>query len=242
MAAAICAMHLAPTGQARRFLRAEGVPDERITVVGNPVLDALRTVGAARRPPHERHGVLLTAHRATNVDDPARLTELVALVRELAATLGRGDVPGAPAHPSIAAPARPAGGAAGPDVATVEPVPYTEMVRLIAGSTVVVTDSGGLQEEASWLGVPVVVLRRSTPRWESVRNGSAVLTGMDAARAAKAALRLSAPDAQMRVAELDCPYGDGHTGARVVAALHAPGTPALLALAEPDWVDREPPA
>ena len=242
VATAICAMHLAPTGQARRFLRAEGVPDERITVVGNPVLDALRTVGAARRPPHERHGVLLTAHRATNVDDPARLTELVALVRELAATLGAVTFP---VHPRTRASLHRHGlleALAGPDVATVEPVPYTKMVRLIAGSTVVVTDSGGLQEEASWLGVPVVVLRRSTPRWESVRNGSAVLTGMDAARAAKAALRLSAPDAQMRVAELDCPYGDGHTGARVVAALHAPGTPALLALAEPDWVDREPPA
>ena len=107
----------------------------------------------------------------------------------------------------------------------------------------VVTDSGGLQEEASWLGVPVVVLRRSTPRWESVHNGSAVLTGLDAGRGRPRPRCSSAqPDAQLRIAALDCPYGDGHTGPRVAAVLHDPGTAALLELAEPDFVDRRPPA
>ena len=242
VAAATCALHLAPTELARRFLRAEGVPAGRIAVVGNPVLDALRAVGATRRPPHERHGVLVTAHRATNVDDPVRLAELVTLVRELAATIGPVTFP---MHPRTRASLLRHGllaALSGPEVSVVDPVPYTEMVRLIAAATVVVTDSGGLQEEASWLGVPVVVLRRSTPRWESVHNGSAVLTGLDAARAAKAALQLSAPDRQLRIADLDCPYGDGRTGPRVAAVLHEPGTAALLELAEPDFVDRRPPA
>lgn len=242
VAAATAALHLAPTELAGRFLRAEGVPAERIAVVGNPVLDALRAVGATRRAPHERRGVLVTAHRPTNVDDPARLAELVALVRELADTIGPVSFP---MHPRTRAALRRHGLLTAldhPGVSVREPVPYSAMVRLVAGAAVVVTDSGGLQEEASWLGVPVVVLRRSTPRWESVHNGSAELTGLDAARAVKAALRLAAPDAQARVAALACPYGDGRTGRRVVEALHAPGTAALLALREPDFVDREPPA
>jgi UDP-N-acetylglucosamine 2-epimerase (non-hydrolysing) len=242
LAAATCSLHLAPTELARRFLRDEGVPDERIAVVGNPVLDALRAVGATRRPPHERHGVLVTTHRATNVDDPARLAELVALVRELAATIGPVTFPMHPRTRRSLQRHRLLSELVGPGVSIVDPVPYSEMVRLVAAATVVVTDSGGLQEEASWLGVPVVVLRRSTPRWESVHNGSALLTGLDAPRAAKAALRLSEPDAQLRVAALECPYGDGHTGPRVAAVLHEPGRAALLELAEPDYVDRRPPA
>ena len=127
-------------------------------------------------------------------------------------------------------------------VALTAPLPYSAMIDAVASSTVVVTDSGGLQEEASWLGVPVVVLRRSTPRWESVHNGSSVLTGLDAARAIKAALDLCAPDAQRRIAATPCPYGDGHTGSRVARVLHDPGTAALLRLAEPDFVDQPPPA
>jgi UDP-N-acetylglucosamine 2-epimerase (non-hydrolysing) len=106
---------------------------------------------------------------------------------------------------------------------------------------VVVTDSGGLQEEASWLGVPVVVLRRSTPRWESVAAGTSVLTGMDAERALAAVLELVAPDAQARVTAIPCPYGDGHTAGRVAALLKDPATHPLLRLEEPDYVDRAPP-
>ena len=206
VAAATCALHLAPTELARRFLRAEGVPAERIAVVGNPVLDALRAVGATRRPPHERRGVLVTAHRATNVDDPARLAELVALVRELAATIGPVTFP---MHPRTRASLRRHGLLArarpGPGSRSSTRCPTPRWCAWSPAATVVVTDSGGLQEEASWLGVPVVVLRRSTPRWESVHNGSAVLTGLDAARAAKAALQLSAPDAQLRIADARLP-------------------------------------
>lgn len=241
IAAAVSSLHLAPTELARRFLLAEGVPAERIAVVGNPVLDALRAVGATRRPFDERVGVLVTAHRATNVDDPARLDQLVTLVRDLATGVGPVTFP---VHPRTRQALERAGqwdrlGAAG--VTLTDPVPYSTMVGLVAGAKVVVTDSGGLQEEAAWLGVPVVVLRRSTPRWEGVHDGTAILTGLDAPRALKAAIDLAAPDVQRRVAAVPCPYGDGHTGAAVARLLHEPGTAALLRLEEPDFVDRAVP-
>jgi UDP-N-acetylglucosamine 2-epimerase (non-hydrolysing) len=238
VAAATCALHLAPTELARRFLLAEGVPERRIAVVGNPVLDALRAGGAARRPPADRAGVLLTAHRPTNVDDPDRLRELVALVHGLAASIGPVTFPVHPRTRSALLRHDLLGAIEGPGVSLIEPVPYSTMLRMVAGARVVVTDSGGLQEEASWLGVPVVVLRRSTPRWEGVHNGSAVLTGLDADRALTAAVALTAPDAQRRIAELPCPYGDGRTGERVARLLRQPEIAELLELAEPDFVDR----
>jgi UDP-N-acetylglucosamine 2-epimerase (non-hydrolysing) len=241
IAAATCALHLAPTELARRFLLDEGVPDARIAVVGNPVLDALRGIGATRQPIGHRRGVLLTAHRATNVDDPRRLAELVALVKELAAVIGPVTFPVHPRTEAALARHGLLSAMAGPGISLVEPMPYSTMMRQLAAAKIVVTDSGGLQEEASWLGVPVVVLRRSTPRWESVHNGSAVLTGLDAGRALKAALDLSEPQAQHRIAALPCPYGDGHTGRRVAELLHEPGTAALLELTEPDYVDQAPP-
>ncbi|HEY0812435.1 MAG TPA: UDP-N-acetylglucosamine 2-epimerase (non-hydrolyzing) [Pseudonocardia sp.] len=236
VATAAATLHLAPTETARRFLLAEGVTDRRIAVVGNPVLDALRLIGATRRPAAERSGVLLTAHRPTNVDEPERLAQLVALVHDLADAVGPVTFP---VHPRTRQALHRTGlwpRLAGPGVTVVEPLPYSTMVGLVAAARVVVTDSGGLQEEASWLGVPVVVLRRSTPRWESVRNGSAVLTGLDAPRALKAAVELAGSDVQQRVAALTCPYGDGQTGPRVSALLRDPATAALLRLDEPDYV------
>lgn len=240
VAAATCSLHLAPTELARLFLLDDGVAAERIEVVGNPVLDALRAIGATRRSVAQRHGVLVTAHRATNVDDPVRLAELVVLVKELAAAVGPVTFP---VHPRTRASLQRHGmweAIEGPGIACVEPLRYSRMIDLLAGSTIAVTDSGGLQEEASWLGVPVVVLRRSTPRWESVENGSAVLTGLDAGRAFKAALDLCEPAAQRRIATLPCPYGDGHTGARVARLLRDPRLADRLALTEPDYVDQRP--
>src|SRR5436305_151306 len=89
-----------------------------------------------------------------------------------------------------------------------------EVDRKVAGARVIVTDSGGLQEEASWLGIPVVVLRRSTPRWEGVLAGTSVLTGLDVNLAVRAAIRQTDLSRLEQVAAAPCPYGDGHTGKR----------------------------
>jgi UDP-N-acetylglucosamine 2-epimerase (non-hydrolysing) len=114
------------------------------------------------------------------------------------------------------------------------PVSWDHMLDLVASSRVVVTDSGGLQEEASFFGVPVVVLRTSTPRWEGVEAGTSVLTGLDAERAAAAARSLAEPGEQARVAAVQCPYGDGHASERIARVLTDPSTASLLTIAEPD--------
>lgn len=234
--ASCAALHLAPTGLAASLLRSEGVPEPRIRVVGNPVIDALRGLGVARVAPPERRGVLVTAHRATNVDDPDRLRALVRMVRDLASAVGPVTFP---LHPRTADRLAAAGldgtlrGA--PGVEVVEPLPYRALLEVLARSVVAVTDSGGIQEEASWFGVPVVVLRRSTPRWEGVVAGSAVLVGVDAAAAVAAARAFAEPAAQQRVASLPCPYGDGQAAGRIADVLEEPGMPALLAIDEPDY-------
>jgi UDP-N-acetylglucosamine 2-epimerase (non-hydrolysing) len=241
VAAAAAHLHFAPTATAAGFLAAEGVESRRVFVVGNPVVDALLERGVTPVPSDRRSGVLVTAHRASNVDDPVRLARLVDVVRRLAAI---GDVR-FPVHPRTKARLHGHGLAqrlAGlPGVSWEEPLPYDELLDALAHARVAVTDSGGLQEEAAYLGVPVVVLRRSTPRWEGVESGAAVLTGIttddEADRAVAAAHRLAAPDSLRRIAALPCPYGDGTTGARVAAILADPDTQPLLSLDEPDCTD-----
>ena len=240
VAAATASLHLAPTELAAQFLRREGVPDRRIEVVGNPVIDVLRRRGVAARPPSARDGVVVTAHRASNVDDPDRLAVLVDLVCAAAARFGRVTFP---VHPRTAARLRSSGAWStllGAGVRLLEPLPYDEMLDLLAGCRVVMTDSGGLQEEASYLGIPVVVLRRSTPRWEGVAAGTSALTGLDAAAALAAASAFSEPGEQARVAGVPCPYGDGHTAERVAALLEDPAIRRLLAFEEPDFTQAAP--
>jgi UDP-N-acetylglucosamine 2-epimerase (non-hydrolysing) len=245
VAAACAHLHFAPTEMAATFLRAEGVAAERIMVVGNPVIDALRERGLRPVPPDLRRGILVTAHRPTNVDDPLRLQRLVDLVAELSARVGPVLFP---VHPRTAGRLGRFGLAdrlaAVPNVTVTQPMPYDELLTAMSRAALVVTDSGGVQEEAAYFGVPVVVLRRSTPRWEGVQAGSTVLAGLtseaEVARALRAAVSLSTPDEQHRVAALPCPYGDGRTGARVAAILADPMADDLLRLDEPDFSDEMP--
>lgn len=109
------------------------------------------------------------------------------------------------------------------------------MLDAIAQARIVVTDSGGLQEEASWFGVPVLVLRTTTPRWEGVVAGTAALVGLDVERALAMARELASDGAQMRAWNLPCPYGDGHVGPRVARALHDAHANGLLSLVEPEF-------
>jgi UDP-N-acetylglucosamine 2-epimerase (non-hydrolysing) len=230
----LATVHLAPTEMAASFLSAEGVAPERIRVVGNPVIDALAASGVARIPVADRRGVLITAHRATNVDDPVRLAELVTLVRQL----GEESAPVVfPVHPRTQVRLEDAGLLAvidsAPGVELLEPLPYEDLLVRLATSRLVVTDSGGLQEEASYFGVPAVVLRATTPRWESVESGAVRLTGLDAERAMAAARVFMSPAELRRVDALPCPYGSGDTSNRVVNALSQPEVLEILSPAEP---------
>jgi UDP-N-acetylglucosamine 2-epimerase (non-hydrolysing) len=230
----LATVHLAPTEMAASFLSAEGVAPERIRVVGNPVIDALAASGVSRIPVEDRRGVLITAHRATNVDDPVRLAQLVTLVRQLGEEMGPVVFP---VHPRTQVRLEDAGLlaliASAPGVELQEPLPYEDLLVRLATTRLVVTDSGGLQEEASFFGVPAVVLRATTPRWESVETGAVRLTGLDAERAMAAARVFIAPDELRRVDALPCPYGSGDTADRVVNALNQPELLEILSPAEP---------
>lgn len=231
-------LHLAPTETAARFLEAEGVDRGRIRVVGNPVIDALRLTGVRRRPPVSRSGVVVTAHRAGNVDHVEKLRRVVELVLRLAEEFGTVSFP---VHPRTRARLLDTGDWARLQASAVRlfpPLPFDGMVELIATSRVVVSDSGGLQEEAAWLGVPTVVLRPSTPRWEGVAAGISTLTGVDPDRAVGAVRDFVSDEQQQRVATTKCPYGDGHTSERVAEILSESESKSLLRLEEPDFVGR----
>jgi UDP-N-acetylglucosamine 2-epimerase (non-hydrolysing) len=232
--AALATLHLAPTRLAARFLRDEGVPAARIRVVGNPAIDALRATGVPPVPVADRRGVLFTAHRATNVDDPERLRVLADLVEDLGAAHGPVLFP---VHPRTRTRLEEHGLLARltamPGVRCTEPLPFPDLLRALAASRVVVTDSGGLQEEASWFGVPTVILRNTTPRWEGVELDAARLTGLDRARVRAAVADLWPDQAQQRVAALPCPYGDGKTAQRVATLLTDPVVRELLVPREP---------
>jgi UDP-N-acetylglucosamine 2-epimerase (non-hydrolysing) len=197
----------------------------------------LREMGARALPADGRSGVVVTAHRATNVDDPERLERLVELVTRVSSEIGPVIFP---LHPrtrdrlvTFDLFERLNGAAA---VQILDPLPYREMIDLQCRSRLIVTDSGGLQEEASWLGLPAVVLRDSTPRWEGVAAGSTALVGRAVEAALEAAAEFVVPDTQARIAALPCPYGDGHTGERVAGLLEDPAIWDLLRLDEPDGV------
>jgi UDP-N-acetylglucosamine 2-epimerase (non-hydrolysing) len=242
VAAACASLHLAPTPLAARFLAAEGVSAERVHVVGNPIIDVLRGKGLRAVPSRERSGVVVTAHRATNVDDPVRLQAVVAIINALAETVGPVTVPLHPRTRARLAQFGLTGQLCPPGVTVMEPVGYSDMLSLLQRARLVVTDSGGLQEETAWFRVPTLVLRRSTPRWEGVQAGFAALVGLDVKLALDAASSVTTPEALARLESLECPYGDGFTADRVARLLADAGLWQLIRPAEPDFVGRPVPA
>lgn len=240
IAAAVSSIHFAPTDLAAGFLRSEGVEEERIFVVGNTACDALRDSGVERVPVEQRKGVMFTAHRATNVDDPARLATIVEILEDLAE---RQEVT-FPVHPRTLDRLRAYGLydrlAAVPGVTLTEPMHYLEMLQTMAASKLVVTDSGGLQEEAAWFGIPCIVMRQSTPRWEGIVAGTAALAGVNRKHVAMLVDDMLTDQRLAEVDQLPCPYGDGHTAARIVEVLTSRQADTLLTLNEPDYTTTLP--
>jgi UDP-N-acetylglucosamine 2-epimerase (non-hydrolysing) len=163
-----------------RNLRAEGVPAARIRLVGNPMVDALRQAAprVAARTPRREGAVVVTLHRPSNVDDPARLR---AWCDALGRVARRAPVV-FPVHPRTRARLSALGLArrlARSGVETTPPLGYLDFLALVARARVVCTDSGGLQEEASFLGVPCLTLRTTTERPLTVERGSNRVVGDD---------------------------------------------------------------
>ena len=227
----LASLHLAPTDRARRNLLEEGVPASAILVTGNTVVDAIHAMqerwkSASECPlPGPLAGigegiVLITCHRREHFGDGMRaicaaLGRLAASHPELAFVF--------PVHlnPNVRGPVHAALGRV-TNLRLVEPVDYRTSLRLLERSRLVLTDSGGIQEEAPSFGVPVVVMREYTERAEGVEQGFATLAGPDADVIVRQAERfLAERGVRERLLGRPNPYGDGHAARRVLDALAA---------------------
>jgi UDP-N-acetylglucosamine 2-epimerase (non-hydrolysing) len=237
LASTMADLHFAPTAWSQGNLLREGVAEEDIVVTGNPVIDALHYVVEQEEPketrdllvklggvsspsaPRNNHKklILITAHRRENFGQP--IENICHALKELAA---RGDVEIIyPVHlnPNVQEPVnRILKGVEG--ITLLPPLDYLPLVHLMKRSTLILTDSGGLQEEAPSFGVPVLVLRETTERPEGVEAGTLKLVGTETGHIVQEAKRLLDDESEYKkMAKASNPYGDGHAAERIVEAL-----------------------
>jgi UDP-N-acetylglucosamine 2-epimerase (non-hydrolysing) len=228
LATRLAALHLAPTSTSRSNLLAENVDPGTVVVTGNTVIDALLwTVGRqfdygdpvlSDLDDTDAPLLLVTAHRRESWGDPMRAVgrALARIAREhpdlrIVFPIHRNPVVREAILPAL-------GGL--PNVTVTEPLPYSSFARLMNRSTVILTDSGGVQEEGPSLGKPVLVMRDTTERPEAVRAGTVRLVGTDEDLIVKEVGRLlTDPVAYAAMANAVNPYGDGRAAERAVAAL-----------------------
>lgn len=228
MTSQITSLHLAPTGQSRANLLREAVAEEDVVVTGNTVIDALLEVAQKQVPFSDgqledaaasgQEVLLVTTHRRENQGSAmegvgralARLSErypekLIVLPAHRNPVVREAILPALAGHDNVI---------------VTEPLPYGEFTRLMNLATVVLTDSGGVQEEAPSLGKPVLVMRENTERPEAVDAGTVRLIGTDEDRVVDEVSTLFDDAAAYRaMANAVNPYGDGQAAARTVAAV-----------------------
>jgi UDP-N-acetylglucosamine 2-epimerase (non-hydrolysing) len=224
----IAAWHFAPTAGAAEALLREGTSCERIAVTGNTGIDALLYVrdalvsGAAQAPEWAwrnpaKQMILVTSHRRENFG-----SGFESAMRALARLAAREDVQIVyPVHrnPNVAGPAHAILGGL-PNVVLLDPQPYVHFVDLMRRCRLIVTDSGGVQEEAPSLGKPVLVMRDKTERPEAVEAGTVKLVGTDEERIVSETARLlDDPCEYARMTRTHNPYGDGHACERIAQKL-----------------------
>ena len=232
LASQIADLHFAPTPQARKNLIREGIDPKTIHVTGNTVIDALLEVvaklkknpklskGLAAKFPFldsRRRMILVTGHRRENFGDGFER-----ICHALAKLSKRDDVQIVyPVHlnPNVQAPVKRILGG-NTRVHLIEPQDYLPFVYLMSRSNLIITDSGGVQEEAPSLGKPVLVMRDTTERPEAVTAGTVKLVGTDDKRIVwEAEKLLDSPAAYRRMSRAHNPYGDGKAGKRIVDVL-----------------------
>ncbi len=208
----------APTKHAAETLLGEGIDPARVCLTGNTVVDALR--GIAERLPRDSAAgeVLVSVHRRESFGDPLR--EIFAALRQLAATftdtrfiypVHRNPNVWEPAHELL-------GGIA--NIELKEPLDYLDLLGCLKSARLVLTDSGGIQEEAPTFGIPILVLRDTTERPEGIDAGVARLVGTDRRRIVMEVSRLLRDDdAHARMARVVDLYGDGCAAERIAAVL-----------------------
>ncbi|MBN1537582.1 MAG: UDP-N-acetylglucosamine 2-epimerase (non-hydrolyzing) [Anaerolineales bacterium] len=239
VAGVVTDLHFAPTEWAQQNLLKENIPARQIVVTGNTVIDALHLIAKLPTPADtltllqqkgilssdsqgektDKKLVLITAHRRENFGVP--LENICNAIRTLANHYGNTAHFIYPVHlnPNVQKPVKRILGNI-PNVSLLPPMDYLPWVHLLKYATLVLTDSGGIQEEAPGLGVPVLVMREVTERPEGVEAGTVRLVGADQDRIVSESRRLlDDPDAHARMALAVNPYGDGHAAERIVKAL-----------------------
>jgi UDP-N-acetylglucosamine 2-epimerase (non-hydrolysing) len=235
LATRLATLHFAPTELSKRNLLAEGIAESAISVTGNTVIDALlaeverqkqpdvrahiaEELSRALGPPSGRPFVLITGHRRENFGHG--FEQICAALAELARRFSSHDFI-YPVHlnPNVQKPVNDLlGGIA--NVKLISPQPYSEFIALMHACTLVLTDSGGIQEEAPSLGKPVLVMRNTTERPEGVDAGTVRLVEPNAQRLIEETSRLLTDRrAYEQMALATNPYGDGRAAARIVERL-----------------------
>lgn len=235
IAGGLADFHFAPTGAARDNLLAEGVPESSVFVTGNTVIDALLGVVEKLRGPGDlrtviegqfafldpnKKLVLVTGHRRENFGEG--FENICLALADIA-----GKHPDVeilyPVHlnPRVQEPVRRNLGAGRiPNIHLIEPIDYLPFVYLMSRSHLIITDSGGVQEEAPSLGKPVLVMRQTTERPEAVTAGTVKLVGTDKEKIVKeASLLLTDRQAYENMSQAHNPYGDGKAARRIVEIL-----------------------
>ncbi len=229
-------VHFAPTEWSKENLLREGVEPETIFVTGNSVIDALKFVATQKEPveitellkrlevndketkrPETRRLILVTAHRRENFGEP--MENICNAIKQLAS---REDVEIVyPVHlnPNVQEPVnRILKGVK--RITLLPPLDYLPLAHLMKHASLILTDSGGIQEEAPTFGIPVLVMRETTERPEGVEAGILKLVGTESDRITKEANRLlDDASAYAQMAKAANPYGDGHAAERIVEAL-----------------------
>lgn len=227
MTDALCTWHFAPTLRARENLLLENISPEHIIVTGNTAVDAL--LFAASQPSSDldqdidelgctRKLLLVTAHRRESFGAP--LGEIFRALRTIAAKHGDVEI-AVPVHPNPSVTEAASGALAGCErIVLLPPLEYLPFVTLMKRATIILTDSGGIQEEAPSLGVPVLVLREVTERPEAIEAGTARLVGTDHDTIVRAVTDLL-HNRELREAMVHAenPFGDGHAGERIARYL-----------------------
>lgn len=224
----LATLHFPPTPEAAANLQADGVGDSAVVLTGNTVIDALLTVAAKPFAPSDpilaeiladpRRMILVTTHRRENWGAP--MARIGRAVRQIVDAFPD-TVAVVPWHlnPLVREALTPAL-AGHPRVKLIEPQDYVPFVKLEQKAALILTDSGGVQEEAPSLGKPVLVLRETTERPEGVAAGTAKLVGTNTQLiVAEASRLLSDPDAYAAMARAVSPYGDGLAAKRIADAL-----------------------